>query len=165
MKNALSNLFAGVSFDEQDDAETKDLLASAEEELAQEGAFDPSGIKDARTRILSSIVRRQGQPAFRKRLLRAYNRRCAITGCAVESVLEAAHIVPYKGEITNHLANGILLRADFHTLFDLGLITVDEATMRLLVSTKLNGTGYEKVRESPWQEDSDPKSGSQPSQP
>jgi hypothetical protein len=146
LRNTLRSLFASVSFDEQDDFETKDLMTSAEVQLAQEGAFDPTGIKDARTRILSSIVRRQGQPAFRRRLLSAYNRRCAITGCSVESVLEAAHIVPYKGEITNRPENGILLRADFHTLFDLRLIAVDEVTMRLLVSPRLNGTGYEKYR-------------------
>lgn len=146
LKNALANLFASVSYDERDDFETKELLASAEEQLVEEGIFDPTGIKDARIRILSSIVRRQGQPAFRRRLLATYNRRCAITGCAVEAVLEAAHIVPYKGEITNHLGNGILLRADLHTLFDLRLIAVDEATMRLLVSPKLNGTGYENYR-------------------
>jgi hypothetical protein len=146
LKKTLDNLFASVSFDEQDDFETSDLLASAQEQLAQEAAFDPTGIKDARTRILSSIVRRQGQPAFRKRLLSAYSRRCAVTGCAVEPILEAAHIIPYKGEKTNHVGNGILLRADFHTLFDLRLVSIDEVTMRLLVSTKLNGTGYENYR-------------------
>lgn len=146
LKNTIKNLFAGVSFNEKDDFEIKDLLASAKYGLAQEDAFIPTGIKDARTRILSSIVRRQGQPAFRKQLLTAYHRRCAITGCPVESVLEAAHIVPYKGETTNHPGNGILLRADFHTLFDLRLIAIDEVKMRLLVSPKLNGTDYENYR-------------------
>jgi hypothetical protein len=146
LKSTLANLFAGVEFEEPDDSETEDLRASAEEELEEQGAFDPRGIKDARTRILSAVVRRQGQPAFRKRLLTAYNRRCAITGCSVESVLEAAHIVPYKGEITNHPGNGLLLRADFHTLFDLRLVAINEVTMRLLVSPKLNGTGYENYR-------------------
>jgi len=146
LKTTLTNLFASVDFDEPDDLETAALRASAEEELEEQGAFDPTGIKDARTRILSSIVRRQGQPAFRNRLLTAYNWRCAITGCSVEAVLEAAHIVPYKGEITNHRGNGLLLRADFHTLFDLRLVAINEATMRLLVSPKLNGTGYENYR-------------------
>jgi len=146
LKGTLTELFAGVSFDEPDDSETEDLRKAAEEELEQQGAFDPTGIKDARTRILSSIVRRQGQPAFRRRLLAAYNRRCAITGCSMEAVLEAAHIIAYKGEITNHLGNGLLLRADLHTLFDLRLIAIEEASMRLLVSPKLNGTGYENYR-------------------
>lgn len=146
LKRTLTNLLAAVTFEEADDSETEELRASLEEELEEEGVFDPTGIKDARTRIVASIVRRQGQPTFRKRLLSAYNRRCAVTGCSVESVLEAAHIVPYKGEITNHLGNGLLLRADFHTLFDLRLVAIDEATMRLLVSPKLNGSCYENYR-------------------
>jgi hypothetical protein len=146
LKGTLVKLFAGVSFDEPHDLETEDIRASAEVELEDQSGFDPTGIKDARARILAAIVRRQGQPAFRRNLLVAYNRRCAITGCSVESVLEAAHIVPYKGEITNHVGNGLLLRADFHTLFDLRLIAIHEVSMRLLVSPKLNGTGYENFR-------------------
>ncbi len=145
LHSTLVHLFAGVEFD-KDDPETENLRASAEKELEEQGAFDPTGIEDARIRILSSIVRRQGQPAFRTCLLAAYSGRCAITGCSVEAVLEAAHIVPYKGTETNHPGNGLLLRADFHTLFDVHLISVHEDTMRLLVSPKLNDTVYEKFR-------------------
>jgi predicted restriction endonuclease len=54
--------------------------------------------------------------------------------------------MPYKGQGTNHTGNGILLRADLHTLFDLHLIAIDEATMRLLVSSELNGSDYEGYR-------------------
>ena len=53
------------------------------------GCLRPEGVADARERVLSSIVRRRGQPAFRQRLLAAYNGRCAITGCDVEAVLDA----------------------------------------------------------------------------
>ncbi len=118
----------------------------AEQQLEEQGAFDPSGIRDAREHVLSSIVRRRGQPAFRKRLLAAYKGRCAITGCEVEAILEAAHIIPYKGAKTNHTGNGLLLRADLHTLFDLKLIAIHEGTMRLLISPKLRGTEYEGYR-------------------
>jgi len=115
-------------------------------QLNDEGVFSPTEIADSRVRVLASIVRRRGQPAFRGNLLEAYNRRCAITGCEVEAVLEAAHIVPYKGEETNCIENGLLLRADLHTLFDLKLIVIDGSTMRLLVSNSLDGTSYEKYR-------------------
>ncbi len=107
---------------------------------------DPTGTKDARERTLSLIVRRQGQPAFRRQLIAAYKGRCAITGCEVQAVLEAAHIVPYKGSKTNDPGNGLLLRADMHTLFDLRLVAVDVATMRLLVSPALAGTPYDDYR-------------------
>ena len=146
LKETLEQLFDGVLADAANDSTTKDLLASAEQQLADEDAFDPAGIKDARERILSSIVRRRGQPAFRQQLLVNYKGRCAITGCEVEAVLEAAHIVPYKGSKTNHPANGLLLRADLHTLFDLRLVAVDVARMRLLVSPKLAGSPYDNYR-------------------
>lgn len=88
------------------------------------GTFDPADPKDGRKMIERMVTLRQGQPAFRNALMDAYERRCAITGCMIEVVLEAAHISPYLGEHTNHVTNGLLLRADIHTLFDRGLIKV-----------------------------------------
>lgn len=131
------------------ESETKELLANAAQQHNEAGAFDPSGIVDARERVLSSIVKRRGQPAFRQRLLSAYKSRCAITGCDVEAVLDAAHIVPYMGLETNHPGNGLLLRTDLHTLFDLKLIAVDVAKMNLLVSPMLLNTCYEEYRGKP----------------
>ncbi len=95
------------------------LLAKKAKQLTDEGVFDLSEISDARERTLSAIVRRRGQPAFRRRVLAAYNGRCAITRCPLDYVLDAAHIVPYKGPKTHHVGNGLLLRTDLHTLFDL----------------------------------------------
>ena len=48
-----------------------------------------------------------------------------MTGCAVLAVLEAAHIKPYQGENDNHPENGLLLRSDIHTLFDLDLLGIE----------------------------------------
>lgn len=86
--------------------------------------FDPTSLEDGRQKIKQMVTLRQGQPAFRKALMMAYERRCAITGCTIEAVLEAAHISPYDGKKTNDVTNGLLLRADIHTMFDLGLIKV-----------------------------------------
>lgn len=70
------------------------------------------------------VLARSGQPDFRAALMRVYNNRCAISGCAVEAVLEAAHIRAV-GEGGDHsVGNGLLLRADLHSLFDRGLITI-----------------------------------------
>lgn len=79
---------------------------------------------DHRTFALRSIAQRQGQPAFRNALLTAYDRRCAVTDTEVISVLEAAHIARYRGTHTNRTNNGLLLRADIHTLFDLHRLTI-----------------------------------------
>jgi hypothetical protein len=141
---AIDRVFGPDADDSAVEAATKEGLAKAERQLGEERAFDPTGIEDARERVLSSIVRRRGQSGFRNLLLSAYQGQCAITGCAVEAVLEAAHIIPYKGTQTNHVGNGLLLRGDWHTLFDLRLVTVDGETMRLVVSPKLAGTGYDK---------------------
>lgn len=109
--------------------------------------FDPESLADGRRKVLAQIIRRQGQPAFRRGLLRAYDDKCAVTGCAFVPLLEAAHIVPYQGTDTNLTSNGLLLRADIHTLFDLGLIAV-AATGRLLVSKRLKDTEYAKLADT-----------------
>jgi hypothetical protein len=118
------------------------------ESTVPDPTFDPTSIKDGRERILAEVKIRQGQPAFRKGLLQAYNGRCAVTGCSVASVLEAAHIHPYRGAETNHVQNGILLRADIHTLFDLGLIVIS-ADRRLSLALQLADTEYANLHGQP----------------
>ncbi len=90
--------------------------------------------------MIAEIVRRQGQQAFRRKLLDRYNF-CAVTGESATPVLEAAHIEPYLGPKSNSISNGILLRSDLHTLFDLHLIGVDPND-RLVVSATLAASGY-----------------------
>lgn len=109
-----------------------------------ERSFDPSDATDARDKRLTAISIRGGQPAFRQALLSAYQARCAVTGCDVPRVLEAAHIYPYQGEQTNHVSNGLLLRADLHLLFDFRLISIDTKTKgyRVVVKRELKGTSY-----------------------
>lgn len=108
-------------------------------------AFDPKNLNDGRKRIFASIIRRLGQQSFRKKLIRAYDSRCAFTKCSTIWVLEAAHIVPYKGVQTNSVTNGLLLRADVHTLFDLGLVSIDPDAFVIKVSSRLGGSPYEKL--------------------
>lgn len=107
--------------------------------------FEPTNIEDARKRTLAEIVQRQGQAQFRGELLRAYRSTCAISACAVGEVLEASHIIPYKGPDTNRVDNGLLLRADLHTLFDLGLISVDGESLRVVIGPKLKETPYAEL--------------------
>ncbi len=117
-------------------------VSKAEEQAEQAGAFDPKGVPDARDRVYASIVRRRGQSKFRDALIAAYGGKCAITGSDVVDVLEAAHVHPYRGAETNVTANGLLLRADIHTLFDLYLISVDPETRKVCVAPRLAGTTY-----------------------
>ncbi|RKT76708.1 HNH endonuclease [Terracoccus luteus] len=89
--------------------------------------------EDRRQRVPATVVIRRGQRAFREELLRVYRRQCVVTGTTLVALLEAAHISPYGGEQTDLAENGLLLRADIHTLFDLHLLTIDarDDTVRL----------------------------------
>jgi WD40 repeat protein len=107
--------------------------------------FDAETVEDARRRITASIVQRQGQGEFRRRLLKSYGGRCPITDCDVESAIEAAHIIPYQGAETNHPTNGLPLRADIHTLFDLHLVSIQPDTYEVLISPELIGTCYQDL--------------------
>lgn len=91
---------------------------------------------------------RLGQGAFRVMVTDAYQRRCAVTGEKTLPVLEAAHIMPYANNGPHDVTNGLLLRSDFHTLFDDGYITVTK-DYRVEVSSRLhadygNGRDYYK---------------------
>ncbi|TDB38199.1 MAG: HNH endonuclease [Actinobacteria bacterium] len=111
--------------------------------------FNPAAEQDDRIKVIRAVHRRQGAPRFRRALLQAYEGTCAMTRFDAEPALEAAHIVPYRGPQTNHPANGLLLRADMHDLFDLGLVAVDTSTLRLTLAKALEGTKYERYHDQP----------------
>ena len=121
-------------------AESMEALRAQVE--VQVEAFNPLDEQDGRRRVLGSLVNRQGQLAFRKELLQAYDGRCAITGWAVADVLEAAHIIPFRGEHTNHVTNGLLLRSDLHALFDLHLLQIDPETQSIIIDDRLKSSPY-----------------------
>jgi hypothetical protein len=104
--------------------------------------------KDARDLMQRAVAVRRGQKGFRRKLLKSYENRCAATGCAVVDILEAAHIVPYKGQHTHRVDNGLLLRSDIHTLFDLGLVWVDQQR-RLQLELKLRKGEYGHLHDQP----------------
>lgn len=80
--------------------------------------------------------RRLGQRSFQAVVLRAYDRRCAVTEDKIRPVLQAAHIRPLPAGGEHRLDNGLLLRSDVHTLYDRGYLAVDPKH-RLLVSPRL----------------------------
>lgn len=131
----------------------KGIVGGIIEELEthEEEAFNLSDVLDEREKVLASVVRRRGQPSFRRALLERYSTTCMVTGCMVESVLEAAHIAAYQGEASNHPENGLLLRSDIHTLFDLGLLAVDERNMKVLLAQPLLESQYSVYHGRPLQ--------------
>jgi hypothetical protein len=111
-------------------------VVSAEED------FVPGNDADMREKVIATVAVRRGQAAFRVALLEAYDCRCCVTGCDLKDALEAAHITPYLGVHTNHVQNGLLLRADIHTLFDLGLLAVDGNRRLVLAPALLSSQAY-----------------------
>jgi HNH endonuclease len=82
--------------------------------------------------IVERLIRqRRGQQRFRDDLRERYGDRCMITGCEILAILEAAHINPCRCENDHHPQNGLLLRADVHTLFDLNLLGIEPLSMRI----------------------------------
>ncbi len=122
--------------------EIDEIIDSLEKSPTIQEKFNHADLTDARERVLTSIVQRRGQTKFRQDLLYAYGSKCAISNCNVPEALEASHIIPYLGQKTNKIPNGILLRADIHTLFDLRLITIDEEKFSIIISPKLKNSYY-----------------------
>lgn len=92
---------------------------------------------------------RIGQSSFRLMVTDAYRRRCAMTGENTLVTLEAAHIKPFAQEKKHDVRNGLLLRADFHRLFDTGLVGIDP-DYRIRISSKIhelyfNGKAYYRL--------------------
>jgi hypothetical protein len=114
-------------------------------DAAWSDGYDPQGQVDAREWTECQVVARRGQQAFRSELMTAYEGRCSISGCDVADVLEAAHVTPYLGPQTNHVTNGLLLRADLHTLWDCHLLMADPTTRTVILHSRLKGSSYEQL--------------------
>lgn len=125
------------------------LEIKASDSLEENGYWSAIEESDNRQRTLIEVVQRKGQPVFRLRLLFAYQFRCAISNCDAVPALEAAHISPYLGAQSNLTRNGLLLRADLHTLFDLNLIAIDPRTLSVRLSQRLMGTSYTPLHMTP----------------
>jgi putative restriction endonuclease len=87
---------------------------------------------------------------FRKRVLTAYEYRCAVCGLdvrlgSVSIALDAAHIRWHQAGGPDEESNGLSLCVLHHKLFDLGAFTLDASGM-VLVSEQVHGTtGFEET--------------------
>lgn len=86
-----------------------------------------------------SSGRRRRDPAFRERVLRAYEYRCCVCGFDlrighIPAGLEAAHIQWHHVGGPDIESNGLSLCALHHKLFDLGVFTVEPTEHRVVFS-------------------------------
>ena len=99
---------------------------------------DGSTVVTSKPDVTAPTPIRPEQDKFRRDLLEAYSGRCAITGCDIEPLLDAAHLRPWRAG--NEVSDGILLRADIHRLLDADLLTISKDYR---VATQ--ATGYEEL--------------------
>ncbi|NOU01189.1 MAG: hypothetical protein HOO95_06415 [Gallionella sp.] len=86
-------------------------------------AIEPEA--DSETTYKAWVDQRIGQQQFREQLIRHWGG-CAVTGCPIQDVLIASHIVPWKIATPNErldVYNGLLLTANLDKLFDAFLIS------------------------------------------
>jgi putative restriction endonuclease len=122
------NIVQGKTYDTEDPTGLA-LYEQVQEKLRLQNVFHQGVMEyslEKRYGKQQNIRPRIGQGAFKVLITDAYQRRCAITGEKTLPVLEAAHIKPYGLEGPHEINNGLLLRRDFHTLFDRGYITIDK---------------------------------------
>lgn len=130
-------------------AEMKDPVAVDERLRANEVGDSESMEEDRRRFSVARRMVRQGQQAFRKDLFKAYEGHCAVTGFDTNEVLQAAHILDYRGTQSNVVENGILLRSDIHLLFDGYLLGINPASMRLEASPRISDGPYADLDGAP----------------
>lgn len=98
-------------------------------EAAREIEEDPATRKVSETTRLALINARIGQGDYRQRMLRLWDGRCALTGCAIERVLVASHAKPWLDSSNEERLdeyNGLLLAASIDRLFDAGLVAFSD---------------------------------------
>jgi len=119
------NIMTGKSYDVAQ-GEGARLFERAKRAMYLKHGLDEGVLRETSPRYGEEqiIKPRLGQGGFRVEVLEGYERRCSVTGEKTLPVLEAAHIQPYSEMGPHDLSNGLLLRSDWHTLFDSGYITV-----------------------------------------
>lgn len=118
---------------------------SIAENLEAEKYFEATSEKDERERRLRESRATEGAARIPEKASRRIQRTCAITGCDAVDALEACHVQLYLGADWNHVSNGLLLRADMHTLFDLDLIGIHPRSLRIALAPRLRSGSYSEV--------------------
>jgi len=128
-------------------------LAEDEPELPRVGQADdlPAAVgleegqfiyEQERTRVTMLTSRPVRKRLFRHLVLRAYDKRCAITGLKLingggRAEVDAAHIRPVEHNGPDILSNGLALSGTAHWMFDRGLISLSDS-LEILVSRHVN---------------------------
>ena len=123
--NNYSKDFKIISQLYKDNISNKETLK--ESEVSTSNNFNINNVDSEKKNVKTSINRnRIGQQNFRINVLSAYKYQCCVTRSDLIDAIEANHIHPYFGVETNHVQNGIPLRADIHKLWTKGLLGIND---------------------------------------
>lgn len=132
----LASLFA-------DAVQTRTILPYDADQHSGNAQAEHQPSAQRRDDVLRTIRVRRGQKAFRNRLIKRYGPKCMVSGCCLVDIVEAAHIWPYRHSSNNRAENGLLLRSDLHTLFDLNHLGIDPVSFSVHISPAARKAGYE----------------------
>lgn len=108
---------------------------------------DPKYVAADSTTRLALKNARIGQGGFRKRMLRVWSYKCAVTGLGLTQALIASHALAWK-DSENHERldeyNGLLLSGTLDRLFDVGLIAFTDSG-RLLIAKDVGSSELRAV--------------------
>jgi len=119
-------LNAAILHREGANAQMVDLLtrASALDVISE---AEVGQVAPERERILREVSKLSRDSSFRRKILHAYDHRCAVTRVQLR-LIDAAHILPVGVEgSTDEITNGICLSPTYHRAFDRALIYLDES--------------------------------------
>ena len=101
---------------------------------------DISALATDRKKTIGNVMRYSRDANFRKKVLNAYENRCAVTRYQLKLV-DAAHILPVAVEGgSDHVSNGLALSPTMHRAFDNALIYLDEN-----LSVQINEENVQKL--------------------
>jgi len=107
-----------------------------------DGVQAPFMFEQERARVVQLSSRIVRDRLFRRLILQAYDKRCAVTGLKLingggRAEVDAAHIRPVEANGPDILSNGIALSGTAHWMFDRGLIGLSD-DLDVLISRQAN---------------------------
>ncbi|MDL2402062.1 HNH endonuclease [Rhizobium mayense] len=135
-------LSAGLDEQEPELPRLGDQIPSHSVDGFEDGAQAPFMFEQERERVAQLSSRIVRSRIFRRLVLHAYDKRCAITGLKLingggRAEVDAGHIRPLEANGPDILGNGIALSGTAHWMFDRGLISLTDE-LDILISRQAN---------------------------
>ena len=132
-KKHFSNIDADESKEESKKQQNQEFVDSLDPYKEQIEEFvESEELFIDREKITSQVNRTYRNPKFRKKVLAKYGSVCACCDIAIETLLEAAHIIPVENNGNDDTVNGIPLCPTHHTAFDNFLFTINPSDKSII---------------------------------